>query len=188
MAPRLLRWLTAAVEKTSVDLAEGTKDARIRAPLEDLVGDHRFSSRVRRAGERVLVRFDAGRWNPKSSIMHGDLWMGNILLPRDSTDRQRTVYGFYLIDWAAAELSGFAFWDLVSVSLSFAIPRAWVRRAARRHCDVLYCELEDAASYLVLAIADLRRRLEYMPVSRFADDADGAHRFLHSLLPGDDAP
>lgn len=188
VAPRLLRWLTAAVEKTSVELTQGTRDARIRAPLEELVGDPRFSSRVRRAGDRALARFDAGRWNPKSSIMHGDLWMGNILLPRSSAARQRSVYGFYLIDWAAAELSGFAFWDLVSVSISLGMPRTWVRLAARKHCAVLHCEPDDAGSYLVLAIADLRRRLEHMPVPRFAEDADGAHRFLHSFLTGDDEP
>ena len=114
--------------------------------------------------------------------------MGRVLLPSSFAARQRAFCGFYLIDWGRAELSGFSFWDLVSVSISLGIPRTWVRCAAGKHCEIPRCEPAAAASYLVRAIADLRRRLEPMPVSRFTDDADRAQALLHSILPPGGAP
>lgn len=113
--------------------------------------------------------------------MHADLWSGNILLPH--TRRNGTAYGFYLIDWAASDPAGFGFWDLLSLSVSFSIGSARLRGAVEVHCRALDCELRDAASGLALAVAELRSRLEQMPVARFAEDADRALELLRSVVP-----
>jgi hypothetical protein len=182
IAPRVVRWLTRALEVTARPIPERQLRERVQLPLEQLAASKVFSESTRRGAKNALARLFDGRWKPRSVLVHGDLWKGNILLPSGPDPRQAAC-GFYLIDWATAEASGFAFWDFARVSMSLALPRPWSRRIALRHCEILRCDAVDAVSYLLAAIADLGTKLEHMPVPLYVRTSEATHRLLVRLLP-----
>jgi hypothetical protein len=182
LTPRLLRWLREVVRATVRDASEAQLAERVRDPLERLVGDERFSGEMRGDAEAALARIAAGRWQPRFVLAHDDLWVRNILLPRDRTSRRATAFGFHLIDWAGAQISGFAFWDLTKLGASLSLPRPWARREIRLHADLLGCRPCDALSYLLLNVVDLGGRLEYMPVERYVEESKRLHRVLRSWV------
>ena len=51
-------------------------------------------------------------WSPRTVVMHGDLWLENIMLP---ASRDGRAYGFNVIDWAGAMVDGHPFYDLFSL-------------------------------------------------------------------------
>ncbi len=183
LVPRLLHWLRAVVRATVCDASEAQLAERVRDPLQRLVGDERFSGEMRRDAEAALVRIASGQWRPRFVLAHDDLWAGNILLPRDRSSRRASAYGFHLIDWAGAQISGFAFWDLTKLAASLSLPRPWARREIRLHADLLGCQPRDALSYLLLNVADLGGRLEHMPVERYVEESKRLHRALRSWVP-----
>lgn len=187
LAPRLFRWLRAVVRATASDAQDAQLAERVFGPLESLANDERFSMEIRRNAEFALTRVASGRWRPKLMLVHGDLWKGNILLPRDRESRRVAVCGFSLIDWGGAQLRGVPFWDLAQLGESFALPPIWARHEVRRHASLLDCESEDALCYLALGIADLGGRLEHMPVELYVQGAERLYRFLRSSV-GSRAP
>jgi len=188
VAPKVMAWLTSAVEASARPLPDELLPVRARQPLEELAADERFAADMRRDAEVALARLADGRWQPKTVVVHNDLWKGNILLPQGSGASGRAASappanGIYLIDWGGAALPGFPFYDFARVCSSMSLPLVWARRVAARHCRILDCEPVDGISSLLLAIADIGANLGCMPVERYLGAAGRVHRFLRSALP-----
>jgi hypothetical protein len=180
LIPRLLGWLRDVTRITAHDLDADQLGERVSAPLERLIADSRLPDDMRRDGETALARASSGQWRPKLVLAHDDLWKGNILLPRDRASRRTTAYGFHLIDWAGAQIQGFAFWDLAKLGAALAFPTRWAKREFRLHAELVGCEPRDALSYLLVGVADLGGRLEHMPVDAYVESSKRAHRFVRS--------
>ena len=130
-----------------------------------------------------MARLTAGVWVPRSVLAHNDLWKGNVLLPRPRSNMARSRHRFVLIDWAASDTRGFAFYDSLRAGLSLSVPKVAMRRALLHHCRVLQSDPQDAHSYLLAALADLDRNRECFPEDRYLVLAHHLHHALTNLLP-----
>jgi hypothetical protein len=184
LVPRLLGWLRDVTRTTMRELGADQRVARVCEPLERLVADTRFPDDMRQDAETALARASSGQWSPLLVLAHDDLWKGNILLPRDRSSRRTTAYGFHLIDWAGAQMAGFAFWDLATLGASLSFPARWARREILFHADLVDCEPRDALSYLLAGVADLGGRLEHMPVDSYVENSKRAHQFVRCFAGG----
>jgi hypothetical protein len=178
-AARVLGWLRDAVSVSARAADDVTRPRRL---LERLAGDARFGAAVRGDARLGLERLDAGQWRPKTVLVHNDLWLGNVLLPARTRCPDTNRYRFFLIDWAAAEMAGYPFWDLSRLCDSFGVPTPWARREIGRHCAILGFEPQDALSSLLLAIAHLGAQLRYFPVERYVHMSELMHEYLKGLL------
>ena len=178
VVPRVLRWLTASIRATAEPVEDSRYEEQVAAPLRRVMEDGGLAAALRDDARTALGRLESGAWRPRSVVVHNDLWKGNILLPAGRSSRRLTAYSIYLIDWAAADLSGAPFWDLARVGRSLGIPGAWAGWVTRRHCRLLAYDPVDAISSLLVAIGRLGARREHMPVEHFLRAAHGTHAWL----------
>ena len=185
IGPQVLKWLAAVTRHTQVPVGPDARDSQVRGPLEQFASNSRLSEPLRHVARVALDRLDEGAWEPRFALTHGDLWAGNVLLPRDRESRRQASYRFYLIDWGGARPAGLPLLDLVRALSSFSVPGTWARRCVARHCEILCCDTVDAMSYFVAAIADLGCRLEHMPLENYLESAERNFRYLDSLVRTD---
>jgi len=132
-------------------------------PLSLLAADTGFSGEVRHKALAALERLRHGIWSPRHCIQHGDLWCGNILLPRPG-DRGAT---HYVIDWAGASLAGYPVIDSMRLGLSLRSNPRRMRAHLKGLASVLGCEERDLLSYTLCAIGALGDNLEHFPPDRY---------------------
>lgn len=82
------------------------------------------------------------------------------MLPQKKTDSKNR---FYIIDWAGSSPKGIPLFDVFKLCQSFQVPRFVIRRILKKHCALLDCELDDALSYLITALAVLGSNLNQFP-------------------------
>lgn len=180
LTQHLANWLTDVIHDSMKKIeAEDIEDAVV-SPLQDLAEDVQFPTDIRKTSEKVIKRLVSGVFNPKSILAHNDLWKGNVMLPSHS-DRRESNQRFYIIDWAGSSTKGFAFFDLVKLAESLKFPAFFFRRIIVKHCNILECDIEDAMSYLLAAIACLGRNLEYFPRHRYIEMSVGLYRKLSEI-------
>jgi hypothetical protein len=175
LAPAVFRWLRQSeAATTSGPPAEGV-DREIAGALESLERTQGLSLRVRSTAERALDRLNAGHWVPRRTLMHGDFWLGNILI------RSTQWLGsgltpwwdrFVVIDWAGSRLDGFAFWDLFRFAQSVGASSRRLTFEIGARARMLACAPEDARSYVSAALGDLGLHLNHFPFDRYAQLAD----------------
>lgn len=182
LAPRILSWLQHAVVQTQREIPDAEIRDKVGLPLETVIADPLLSASLRARAERALSRLHDERWSPRSALCHNDLWSGNVLLPRSAESRRRAGFGFYLIDWAGAEIDGFPIWDLLRVATSFSVPRFWLRRQLIRHCALLGCDESDAGSYLAAAVGQLALHRGCMPDSVYSEASEMMNQKLGTTL------
>jgi phosphotransferase family enzyme len=152
--PRVLTWLRqiAAIDRGPNKSAVSCLRALVEAPYDLLRGPARIA----------LARLGAGDFVPRSVVMHGDLWLGNVLL--DPTRRRE----FVVIDWRGSEVDGFPIFDLVKFAESARLPPRALKVELGAHAEILGCALEDTRSYLMASLGHIWLHLDQFPPERFA--------------------
>ncbi len=184
LRPALLDWLLRLTERTMRVPAPEQLEARFAAPLRHLAASPAIGARARAAAEQAAQRLADGAWAPRSVLMHGDLWKGNVLLrPRASAlAAPRWGERFVVIDWPGAEVHGHAFYDLVRLSRSLALSPDALRREVERHGAVLSCTGEDALGSLLAALGQIGMALEHFPMARYAGMVDECVQTMATAL------
>ena len=168
LAPALYRWLRRSDGAT---MSEPLRfDREIAAALGALEQTKGMPHRVRAAADRALDRLDTGVWIPRRVLMHGDFWLGNVLV------RSKAMLGgrrgpwwdrFVVIDWAGSRSDGFAFWDLFRFAQSVGASGRRLSSEVAARAQMLGCDPRDACSYLAAAIGDLGLHLNHFPFDRY---------------------
>ena len=169
LRPALLDWLQRAAAATLRTPAAEESEPRFAAPRRHVAALTAVDAPVRHAARQALERLARGVWQPRTVLMHGDLWRGNLLL-RPAPGLARTNWGerLVLIDWAGADPQGHAFYDLVRLSRSLGLPPRALRAEVERHCAVLGCTPRDAMSSLLAALGQIGLALEHFPPAQYA--------------------
>lgn len=181
LASVLADWLSDVIIDSKKDIEEEHIEEMIVSPLQDLSGDRQFPSDIRKAAEKAIARLTSGKLKPRSVLAHNDLWKGNIMLPARNAPADDQSK-FCIIDWAGSSTRGFAFFDLMKLGQSLKFPAFYCRRIISKHCHILECDVEDAMSYLLAALAVLGRNLEHFPRHRYVDMSVGLCRLLAGTL------
>ncbi|HEX6703831.1 MAG TPA: hypothetical protein VF169_03655 [Albitalea sp.] len=184
LAPALFDWLWHAHAATVREVDAGEHERRYGEPLRALARLARLREPVRHAAQRAAHRLLAGVWHPRSVLMHGDLWKGNVLLrPAGSwADLTRWRGRFVVIDWPGAEPRGHAVYDLVRLALSMRLGRRGLAQELQRHAQVLGCEREDTMSHLLAALGQMALVLEHFPMDMFIPMVESCHACLAEQL------
>ena len=180
-APSVLGWLNQVHLQAFAPLAESEYGTRVISPLGQMRDTPGLSGSLPAAIEDALAAVESGRFTPWVGPIHNDLWRGNILLPRHSSDRPSSGRRFLLIDWGASTLSGFPLWDLLRALRSLQIPDRWARRILRRECGALGMSLEDGQRSLLLALADLGVNRNEFPLDLYLQAAAEYHAYFEHL-------
>jgi hypothetical protein len=169
----LLRWLARVTSFTGGPLhgkARAEVERTFSESLEWVAGERWFSPEVHARARRALGRLHSGLWSPRRVLSHGDLWLGNVMLPPAAPwPAPRDGWPpFVLIDWGGADTQGFAFYDLLRLADSLRLAPAALRFDVQRHARLLDCHPEDAFGYLLASLGHLGVRLGYFERSRYA--------------------
>ena len=176
---RVLDWLHGATCQTAASASQAERDANFAKPLARMAEIAALGDDLRSDAERAIARLESGAWRPKTVLMHGDLWIGNVLL-RDATSGLKGAWvdRFVIIDWPGSMLRGHAIFDLTRLTQSISTGGRALAGELVRHCQALECDPEDAAGYLLAALGHLESNLEQFPFDRFLSMATACHRQL----------
>ncbi|HEV7913475.1 MAG TPA: hypothetical protein VGP22_06890, partial [Albitalea sp.] len=179
LAPLLFDWLWQVNAATLRDVPDNEQD-RFAQPLKVLGSVEALSDRVRSDALHAADRLQAGTWRPKTVLMHGDLWKGNLLLrpPTGALDSLQWRERFIVIDWPGSQSRGHAIYDLVRLAQSMRLGDTRLRAEVQRHCDLLGCRREDAISHLLAALGHMAMHLEHFPMQMFTTMAEACHATL----------
>lgn len=179
----LLDWLqqanAVAAEKYGCN-AETT--ARYAKVLKHLRDQRLFGSAMQGAIEEALARLDAGRWQPRHSFDHNDLWLGNVMLAPKSVAAGPNRYPFVLIDWPGANARGYGIYDLIRIAPDLKLSAVALKRELIGHSEALHCELEDTRGHLLAALGRLHIHLENFPEQLYVSLAETCWATLESAL------
>lgn len=172
VAPKIATWLTEVVSDSRVDVVEAVDRERLfYEPLAALAENSRMPEAVRSDVEESYAFVRRPEAALFTSVEHGDFWSGNVLVARRSRRGWNPVSGeFYVIDWGASRLNGYACIDVVRYALSLYRPRSRAAgRLLNRYCRALGVSGEQARAFCYTSLAQLGFRLEGFPVSRYVE-------------------
>jgi len=180
LAPRLFGWLREIVRTTRSEPAVGEADPEIARGLEALAATEAMPPHVRTAAETGLNRLRDGLWSPRRVLMHGDLWLGNVMLspPGARVDR------FVVIDWGTSRVDGFPFDDLVRIGHSLGASTRRLRAEVLAHARLLDCDPVDARGYLAASLGVLGFSLNQFPFEKYVELARYSMNRLDEALAG----
>lgn len=184
LAPALFEWLRQLHAATVRDLRDEQIEPRFLQPLHTLAAQPGLSDRVHADARRAAKRLEGGAWQPRTVLMHGDLWKGNVLLrPAASVaGRWQWPERFVVIDWPGSDVCGHAIYDLVRLAQSMRLRSSAFDRELRLHCELLGCERADAMGHLLAALGRMAKTLEHFPHTMFATMVDACHATLAAEL------
>lgn len=168
IVPLVLEWLRniSEVDRGVSEDAETNLRALMSSPNEML----------RAEAESAL---SAMRFVPsplKARVMHGDMWIGNVLL-RPSHPSEFTV-----IDWGGSNVDGLPIFDLIKFAEGVRLSPRQLRTELSAHAAAIDCQLEHTRIYLLAALGSIWRDLGEFPAERFAAMAEANLRTLDSAL------
>jgi hypothetical protein len=114
------------------------------------------------AAKYALIDMNAGGFAPRSAVMHGDLWLGNVLLCPSG------VRDFVIIDWRGSTTNGFPIFDLVRFAGSVGLSPREMHGELVAHAERLKCELAHTRTYVLAALGHIWMNLDQFPPERFA--------------------
>lgn len=180
----MLTWLrqatVAAVE------AHGSGDevsAVYESTLRHLEQQRLFDDDIQSAIRDALTRLESGKWKPRHTFDHNDLYLSNIMLPAKSGTTQRSRYPFILIDWAGANPKGFGIYDLVRLSRAFNLSDASLRRELAAHAAALGCDLKDTPGHLLATCGRLHQHIEHFPEDRYFRTVNACWETINRVVP-----
>lgn len=172
-------WLDAVVAESAREVDDQQRQAAFAKPLETLAADEKLNASLRDGAEAALRRIEAGDWQPRTTVVHNDLWLANILrAPAEASGG----YGFVVIDWGLANPAGQPFYDLLRIADSLGVSGGRLRQAVEAHCQAVGCERDDARSNLLAGLGWLRQNLNYFPHDRFVTTAHRCVRLLDEAM------
>jgi len=177
LRPRLLAWLREATRTTCYGPSADEQEEAFRAPLAHFEGLRELPEALRKSARTSLERLDAGIWNPKHCLMHGDLWKSNIMCTPGINGWSQ----FVLIDWPGSLVRGYGIYDLMTVAPSLRLKGASLRAEVELHCRILGCEFADARSNLMGALAHIEAHRGHFPWERFVAMASRSLQFLDTI-------
>lgn len=182
LRPSLFKWLTGITEATVTQVNSDAIEENFVLPLRHLVELELITDRVRAGALDTLERLAKGRWHPCHTLMHGDLWKGNVLIAPSSLGENRPWQErFVIIDWPGSMVKGYGIYDLIRLAQSFKLGKKQLREQVNAHCEILDCEFTDARCHLLAALSYRGMHLENFPVSRFAEMADSCLKTLAEI-------
>lgn len=167
----LLGWLRQIAQRRSSACEVSRYDASLHALRKIVLPDSRSSALLQTAEQRLR----SGDFTPRSSPMHGDLWMGNVLHGAGAAP-------FTLIDWRGSATEGFPIFDLIRAAESFGLSRQALHRELRLHRAALDCQMEDLPLYLLGALGHYAAHIQEMSPSLFRVMADDSVARLSSAM------
>lgn|GEM_PF-1660658 len=179
IAPHLLEFLIDLVKVTKASMSSEQIEERFGRSLQSISTFDGLSGSIQTAAKESLQRLEQHLWTPRTVLMHGDLWRGNVLLtqptakvsseaePSTSASNKSTSNKIVLIDWAASLVHGYAIFDLVRMAESFGLSPKQLRKNLEIHCQILGCDVQDSKSYLLSAMGHIGRDLRHFPVANF---------------------
>ena len=157
---------------TSETLKDG--DASVfRGNLQTICDEEAFPQAMREDALRAEQRAQAGTWQPRYCVQHGDFWSDNILLP---TGRQEP--SFYIIDWAGMQSDGYPFLDLARMLMSMGCGSRLCSQHIKDLRDHVSCDQLDVISYTLSGLGHIRQNLEYFPLKRYQSMAIEVYNFM----------
>lgn len=178
-AAEWLRQVAARTARPPADDAGAV--AGFMRPLEVLASMGAVDEGLRAGSREALRRLQQGLWRPRHVLMHGDLWKGNLMVRSGAGALHRlrpSQCDVAVIDWATAELTGYALFDLVRMADSLGLDAATFRAEVLAHCAILECDIADAHGHLLAALGFRAANLDQFPVERFALMAARCHSTL----------
>lgn len=172
LSPLLFQWLAMITSATVTQLNSSQIETEFVIPLQHLIELEGMTDEIRSRAKQALDRIELGQWQPCQVLMHGDLWVGNILLDIDNRDKFHIIPPFKIIDWTGSLIQGYAMYDLLRLGLSLKLTNTQMHQQIASHCQILNCDLVDARSHLLSALAYMSMNLEYFPLNRFVTIAD----------------
>ncbi|MHC5211500.1 MAG: aminoglycoside phosphotransferase family protein [Planctomycetota bacterium] len=174
MRRHLYEWLHAVLQASRRDI-DDTADAR-RA-LTFMREEAGVSSPIQDEADRLLDRLARGAWVPSTSVMHQDLWLGNVLLMQPYKPAS-----FVVIDWAGSQLRGWPLFDLLRLVASMGDARNGLRELAR-HVQTLGGEPQDASGAVLCALGGIGLDLEHFPPSEYREMCERTWSWFRRLTP-----
>lgn len=177
LQPRLLEWLGRSAEVTRAPVAANELGG-VRRPLEALTALQGLPDGPRRSASAALTDLERERWRPVHTLMHGDLWIGNVLIDGRLQSRPWPER-FVVTDWPGSLVRGYAFFDLVRLARSLSLPRPLLQRELAHHAARLGCGVGEAQYHVLCALGTIAENLEHFPLARFAEMAESCLAALH---------
>lgn len=181
LGPRAFRWLRRATEHTQGTTGTSESDLEFAQALECVAKESLLSEEIRHAARAGLHALESSSWKPRMVLEHGDLWLGNFLLPPKCADKPNG-YGFVIIDWRGAKLQGFPIYDLMRLWKSTGWGRRFLIRELDRHVEILSCHRNDSMHYLLSGLGDIRRNLDHFPMERYVAMCENLYSSLKGIL------
>ena len=173
----VLTWLRAATEATLDRPTTQEREQTFAEPLRHIAALEVMPKALRDGASAALMRLEAGAWEPRICLMHGDLWRGNLLLAPGCRRWDR----FAIIDWGGSLVHGYGIFDLIRLAISMKLTGRRLEREVRGHCRILGCDLIDAPSYLLAALGYTGMNLDHFPLDRFVEMSSGCWDHLNSV-------
>lgn len=167
----LLEWLLQVAQRRSGTCEESQYRASLDALGERVAPDSPTAALLQMGQSRLR----SGRFAPRTTPMHGDLWKGNVLHGVGST-------AFTLVDWRGSEIQGFPLFDLIRTAGSFGLSPKALSRELQLHRAALGCQIEDLPLYLLGALGHYAAHLGEMSPDLFRSMADECAQRLSSAL------
>jgi hypothetical protein len=184
LRPVLFDWLFGVCASTVRPVDQAGAERQFAAPLAALASLPDIDEPMRAAARRAWRRLSDGQWTPRTVLMHGDLWKGNVLLRATGryAQRWRRPEHFVVIDWPGARAQGHALFDVVRLAHSMCLGRKALRAEVDRHCALLGCDRVDAMSYLLTACGHMGASLEHFPMASFLRMVRDCHALLAEVV------
>lgn len=180
LTPCLFEWLREAARATRSEPAVGEADQEIVRGLEALEATEAMPPHVRTAAETGLNRLRSGLWSPRRVVMHGDLWLGNVMYASSAARADQ----FVVIDWGTSRVDGLPFDDLVRIGHSLGVSARRLRGEVFRMARILDCDPADARSHLAASLGVLGFSLNEFPFDNYVALARYAMDKLDEALVG----
>ncbi len=183
IAKNVFKWLKDVASDTFKNkLSNREIDTLIRAPIRTLADSPRQSESVQKKAAHALEQLDQNEWRPITTLQHSDFWLGNILIENNHTRNIENPYGFYVIDWGTAFISGGPATDMVQFCISANTTKARALKELIEYCETIGGTIKDIEKYMLVGLGNIGQNLDRFPEERFIEKCSQNMLYLQKLL------